>query len=444
MGDVMIRTRRSSVAHALELPKRIPVHPRICLTVPERQLYDDTVGFLRELYAKGFISPSHDETVEDRKRRTMKTGRGMQSLEVMRLCQRLCSSSMALGESLATLAEGERITPEYRARALQLAGVARSMTESAKREALSHVLDEHREQVIVFSEHLPTLDLIRALVETHGRRPIIYQGGLSREDRLRRLNAFRDSGNGVLIGTRAATEGLNLQFCNVLVNYELPWNPMVIEQRIGRIHRIGQTRDAYIINLAAEQTIEAHILSLLDRKIKLFELVVGELDAILGEFGGADSLEDRLTNDFLKAKDDEAFGQALDQLGSEITKSREAGLEQERRTSDVSADDNAMRLEREFAHLTVPARVRLGYGTTHLQQVQGIEARREFLSLHVAEIMEALEGASVDDTAVSRDYGPLSSIHGVTRRGRAVHLMVQAHRLPMLLVSIDADPVMAR
>ena len=440
-SEVMIRTRRASVAHALELPRRLPSHPLVKLTRAERNLYGATVGFLRELYAKGFIEPTREEIDEDTKRRKKRTGKGIQTLEVIRLCQRLCSSSLALAESLDRLAGGELITPEYRTKALDLAAAARKIDDSAKREALSRVLDEHREHVIVFSEHLPTLDLIRWRVEAHGRQPVLYQGGLSRQDRARRLKAFRDSRNGVLIATRAGMEGLNLQFCNVLVNYELPWNPMVIEQRIGRIHRIGQTRDSHIINLAAADTIEAHILRLLDRKIKLFELVVGELDVILGEFGGAESLEGRITNEFLKAKDERDLDRAMETIGNEISRSREAGLEQERIASEVSGDDAAMRLEREFAHLTIPMRVRLGYGTKHLPQVQGIEARRDLLGLHVGEVMEALEQSEVRDGEVSREYGPLVTIHGVTRRGRGVHLTVQADRLPMLLVALDADPV---
>jgi SNF2 family DNA or RNA helicase len=441
ISEVMIRTRRASVAHALELPKRVPRHPTVRLTPPERQLYSDTVTFLRELYAEGFVSQSRDEVEEDRRRRKKKTGKGMQSMEVIRLCQRLCSSSVALAESLTRLAEGELITPTFRARALTLAATSRSMRESAKREALSRVLDDHHDHVIVFSEHLPTLNLIKSRVETHGRQPIIYQGGLSREDRNRRLKAFKDSRNGVLIGTRAATEGLNLQFCNVLVNYELPWNPMVIEQRIGRIHRIGQTRDAHIINLAAEDTIESHILRLLDRKIKLFELVVGELDVILGEFGGAETLEERLADEFLRSGDDKQLDQAIERLGEEISRSREAGFEQERVTSEISGEDNALRLEREFAHLTIPMRVRLGYGTRLMQQTERIDARRDLLLVHVAEIMEALEEAHVEDSEMSREYGPVSNIYGVTRRGRAIHLKAQAHRLPMLLIEINADPI---
>jgi len=67
-----------------------------------------------------------------------------------------------------------------------------------------------------------------------------------------------------------------------MVNFDLPWNPMQIEQRLGRIHRIGQQHDVVVVNLVARRTIEERILSVLEAKINLFELVVGELDMILG------------------------------------------------------------------------------------------------------------------------------------------------------------------
>lgn len=437
-SQVMVRTRRSSVAHALALPRRIPVHPVLRLTPEETQLYSATVGYLRSLYREGFIRPGEEEEEEDRARRRRRTGKGILSLEIIRLCQRLCSSSVALGESLERLSEGEDLTPEYRVLARQLASHARDVGEHAKLQTLERLLGTHKEQVIVFSEHLPTLDLIRQRVDRLGRRAVVYKGGLSREDRAKQLKAFRDTRDAVFVATRAGTEGLNLQFCNVLVNYELPWNPMVVEQRIGRIHRIGQTRDAHIVNLAAEDTIEAHILRLLDQKIKLFELVVGELDVILGEFGGAEELETRLANEFLRSNSEEEFRRVIESLGQQISASREAGLEQESLNSEIAADDNAMRLEREFAYLTIPARVRLGYGTRLLNRKEGLDVRRQQLGLHESEILEALEHADVRDAA-SHDYGPVSQITGLTQRQRAVHLAVKADRLPMFLVDLDAD-----
>lgn len=85
----------------------------------------------------------------------------------------------------------------------------------------------------------------------------------------------------VLIATESGSEGINLQFCSHVINYDLPWNPMKLEQRIGRVHRIGQDEDVYIYNLAVQNTIEDHILNLLYKKIGVFEKVVGELDDIL-------------------------------------------------------------------------------------------------------------------------------------------------------------------
>jgi superfamily II DNA/RNA helicase len=259
-------------------------------------------------------------------------------------------------------------------------------------------------------------------------------------ERAKKLAAFKQDEDAVFVATRAGTEGLNLQFCNRLVNYELPWNPMVVEQRIGRIHRIGQTREAHIINFAARDTVEAHVLRLLDQKIKLFELVIGELDVILGDFGGADALEDRLADAWLAADSDEAFDRHVEAIGEEIVASREAGKQQEALNSDVAAEDNAQRVEREFRQLTIPARVRLAYGTNHLQLARGVDAKRQRIGLHVAEILEALEHtAPPEPLDVHPDYGALLRLTGVTGTGRAVRLAVQADRLPMTLVDISAD-----
>jgi len=439
-AQVMVRTRRSSVAIALELPPRRPSHPNIELTTSEAALYGDTAAFLRELYREGFVTPSEEEVAEDRKRRRRRTGKGILQLELTRLSQRLCSSSVALADSLDKLSKGELITPEYRMRARELASDARRVKTHAKIRELEQILAADRERLIVFSEHLPTLQLIADHVKAAGRTPIVYSGALSMHERAKKLAAFKEDPNAVFVATRAGTEGLNLQFCNRLVNYELPWNPMVVEQRIGRIHRIGQTREAHIINFAARGTVEAHVLRLLDQKIKLFELVVGELDVILGDFGGADTLEERLAEAWLSAESDEAFDRDVQAIGDEIVASREAGKHQETLNSDIAAEDNAQKVEREFRQLTIPARVRLAYGTNHLQLARGVDAKRQHIGLHVGEILEALENvAEPEDADVHPDYGPLMLLTGVTGTGRAVRLTVQADRLPMTLVDLSAD-----
>src|SRR5947209_18037734 len=110
--EVMIRTRRSSVVDDLDLPPRRPRHPEVKLTRAEADLYQRTTEFLRRLYREGFIKPTEQEDTEDGAPRRRRTKRGILQLAVIHLRQRLCSSSRALAESLAHLAESERISPQ--------------------------------------------------------------------------------------------------------------------------------------------------------------------------------------------------------------------------------------------------------------------------------------------------------------------------------------------
>jgi hypothetical protein len=299
---------------------------------------------------------------------------------------------------------------------------------------------------VVFSDHRPTIDLIAERVTKLGRKAIVYWGAHSTPERDKRIRAFQQDERSVLIATRAGSEGRNLQFCNVLVNYDLPWNPMVVEQRIGRLHRIGQKREVHIVNLAATGTIEAYILQLLDRKIKLFELVVGELDLILGDFGGAQRFEDRLAEQWLAAESEEDFAHRVEAIGADIEHSSAVGKEQEQLNSLIAPDDNAMRLERRFETLSVPGRLRLGLGTSQLVKAIGWEAKRHRLRVHLTEVLEALEsiepiaGATTPQPAGRHpDHGELVRVTGLTSAGRAITLVAQVDHLPMALVDIEAD-----
>jgi superfamily II DNA/RNA helicase len=304
---------------------------------------------------------------------------------------------------------------------------------------LERIIAENDDQLIVFSEHLPTLKLIHYRVRELGRPTIVFQGGLSLGQRIERLARFRAEPRGVFVATRSGTEGLNLQFCNRLVNYELPWNPMVVEQRIGRIHRIGQTREAHIINFAATGTIESHVLDILDSKIQLFRLVVGELDVILGEYGGGEKLEKSMGEAFLTAESEADFERFVRKLGKDIEKSREEGFKQEQAASGVAPNDNAARLVQEFPRLTHAGRIRLGYGTSQLSFAQGVDARRQQLGIQPHDILEAMEHAGSAEDAGNSPYGRLVRVTGITGTVRTVVLTAQADRLPMTVTAIEAD-----
>lgn len=126
-----------------------------------------------------------------------------------------------------------------------------------------------------------------------------------------------------MISTESGGEGRNLQFCHVLVNYDLPWNPMRVEQRIGRLHRLGQQHDVQIINLIAANTIEEYVLQLLDEKLRLFSDVVGDVEAIIA--AGGLSLEKQIADRFFGVADSGAKegDDIVDQIVRRISEYRE-------------------------------------------------------------------------------------------------------------------------
>src|SRR5256885_5435858 len=197
--QVMIRTRRASVVDDLDLPPRRPRHPEVKLTKAEADLYERTTQFLRRLYREGFVQHEDDEGDAETGSGRKRTGKGMVQLAMIHLRQRLCSSAKALAESLGALAEGERIKPQHRTIARQLAERARKVTTHAKLNVLTTILKETPDRVVVFSDHRPTIELIEQRVKTLDRTPIVYWGALTGAERDKRIRAFHDDERSVLI-----------------------------------------------------------------------------------------------------------------------------------------------------------------------------------------------------------------------------------------------------
>jgi SNF2 family DNA or RNA helicase len=154
-----------------------------------------------------------------------------------------------------------------------------------KERRLLDIVAEARERVemgraIVFTQFRATQERILRTLDQEGYTTHAFHGGHSSDEKEAVIERFREEG-GVLVSTDAMNEGRNLQFCNLMVNYDLPWNPMRVEQRIGRIHRIGQQRDVYVFNMAPKETIEEYVLERLYDKIDLFTKTVGELNTVL-------------------------------------------------------------------------------------------------------------------------------------------------------------------
>lgn len=124
----------------------------------------------------------------------------------------------------------------------------------------------------------------------------------------------------ILIGTEAAAEGINLQFCSLVVNYDLPWNPQRIEQRIGRCHRYGQKNDVVVINfLNRKNAADCRVYELLSQKFRLFEGVFGSSDDVLGTIESGVDFEKRIASIYQTCKTAEEIQQQFDQLQAELS-----------------------------------------------------------------------------------------------------------------------------
>lgn len=133
------------------------------------------------------------------------------------------------------------------------------------------------------------------------------------------VEEFRDRAS-ILIGTEAAAEGINLQFCSLIVNYDLPWNPQRIEQRIGRCHRYGQKNDVVVINfLNRKNAADKRVYELLDQKFRLFDGVFGSSDEVLGTLESGVDFEKRISEIYQKCKTAEDIQREFDALQEELS-----------------------------------------------------------------------------------------------------------------------------
>ena len=223
-----------------------------------------------------------------------------------------------------------------------LADAAR-VTANAKLDALIAALRSPSlrpgEKVLVFTEYRRTMDLLVGALRVAGFRVDGFHGGLprfrpgartphrspdgagrTREDVFVRFRDSSEAGTQVVVATEAAAEGLNLQFCRVVVNYDLPWNPQKIEQRIGRVHRIGQKDDVIVVNLAVQGSMDDEILRLLQEKIRLFDTILGESELILGAIDEAQiyNFEEQLMDIAARARSPEHIRAEMERFRTEM------------------------------------------------------------------------------------------------------------------------------
>ncbi len=300
LQEVMVRNTRSTTQ--LHLPPRFALTVRLNPTAPEKAFYDGISQFVSQQAALPQTSGADKLTW-----RKLLEAAGSSHLAALRLLGRLRDrgGKHDTQQIAALMALGERIH------------------HSAKVQKVLELLQASPDQKIVFVNYIASLEYLAQILGEQKIPHVIYQGSMTPAQKQAALQAFGE-GCQVLLATGTGGEGHNLQFCHVLLNYDLPWNPMEIEQRIGRLHRIGQEREVQVYNFCAADSLEDHILNVLDRKINMFELVVGEIDMILGRLQGEEEFSDLVYDLWVKHPDEAQRQQAFEALAARLQRARHA------------------------------------------------------------------------------------------------------------------------
>jgi SNF2 family DNA or RNA helicase len=370
LAQVMIRNRKAEIGgFAGREASRILVE----LTPDELELYEDVAEYLRHGYnravasnqnAVGFLMVTYQKMLASSPYCIMQSFRR----RVDKLQQRLAGANTQRPASKAVLLDDLReeledadVLESYEDKSLQAELVNSEIADlenlihrlenlpgDTKADELLAALDEiwtdnPTEKVVIFTSFRDTQTYLAGLIEEHltiqGRPAKVarFNGILSLDQKEQAIRHFRNDRD-VLISTEAGGEGRNLQFAHILINYDLPWNPMKVEQRIGRLDRIGQSRTVFIYNLACAKTIEERILDVLDQRIQLFSEAVGSLDPILGD------LEGRLAELIMRHSDQ--FDIEFDNFESDIERQTLEARENERVLADLVLDRASFRQDR--------------------------------------------------------------------------------------------------
>lgn len=332
LGEVMVRNTRSLVQ--INLPPR---YAQTILATPDEQesaLLSDIQQYLRSLLqstnSPDAVSGSEQAAEENNSEVILEASSddspataGSNGLTRMRLQSILTS----LGSHPATAAAALEPLASGNPQVTRLCERAALLTHSAKDERLLKLLaDSKGHKVLIFVGLIRTLHRLRDLLSEKGIPFSVFSGEQTSAEKDASVEQLRNSVD-VMLCTDSAGEGKNLQFADTLINYDLPWNPMRIEQRIGRVHRYGQTQDVFIFNLCTAGTVESRILRLLNDKIRMFELVVGEVGSILGNLDEGQEFESLVLQLWQNANNEQQLDENFETLGDTLIAAQEKYLD---------------------------------------------------------------------------------------------------------------------
>jgi SNF2 family DNA or RNA helicase len=318
LRDVMCRTRREQTG--IPFTKRCVDSRTLEASESEREFIDQATEYLRD------VSKNHFRTIEaliaenPTRRISESQSNAILVFQAITLQQSFSSSPDAAIESLKRRQQRFPMEAQAAARLIELA----AKVKSAKIDLLRNVLKEiPKEQALIFCLRKITCHQIKEMLNREFGRAAVYLGDLDQMERDRVIDSFKRGETRYLVATDAAAEGLNLQNCCVMFNYDLHWNPMKIEQRIGRIHRFQQDRDVTIFNLSIKDTIDDYVLHILYQKIDLFTMTVGKMETVLAELKeGSQDIQKTIAEILLRSNSRLDIKKELEKLADDLVASR--------------------------------------------------------------------------------------------------------------------------
>jgi len=300
-------------------------------------------------------------------------------------------------------------------------------------------LQQTKEKLLIFTESRDTLDYLAEKLQGWGYAVVTLHGGMNLEARIRAEYEFREHAQ-VMVSTEAGGEGINLQFCALMVNYDIPWNPNRLEQRMGRIHRYGQQKEAHIYNLVASDTREGAVLQALFEKLESIQAALGSdrVFDVIGEKIAGRTLQELIVDAISQRRTLEEIVAEIKAVPDEeaVRKTREATLEMlATRHIDLQRVLGEDRRARE--NRLVPEYIEQFFERACSFAGVGIERRRDGL-LRVPSVPYELRNVSHDFKIrfgeVFREYNKIAFDKQIARRQEAVFI---APGHPLLEVTID-------
>jgi SNF2 family DNA or RNA helicase len=318
LRGVMCRTRREQTG--IPFTKRCVDSRTLEANDSEREFIDQATEYLRNM------SNNHFKTIETliaenpNRKISASQSNAILVFQAITLQQSFSSSPFAAIESLKRRQQRFPMESEATSRLIKMA----EKVKGAKMELLRNVLKEiPNEQALIFCLRKITAHKLKEMLDQEFGSAAVFIGDMNQAERDKVIESFKCGEIKYLVATDAAAEGLNLQNCCVMFNYDLHWNPMKIEQRIGRIHRYKQDRDVTIFNLSVKDTIDDYVLHILYQKIDLFTMTVGKMETVLAELKeGSQDIQKTIVEILLRSNTHLDIKKELERLAEDLNVSR--------------------------------------------------------------------------------------------------------------------------